>query len=125
MTCLRFSALALVALLTACLGGGDDPVEPDRDQTPPTTMASPDAAAVRQSTIRVTLSTSEPATTYYTLDGSAPTTSSTRYAAPIAIDRPRTLRFFSVDASGNAEAPLSLRYRIDTVRRLLLDVAAN
>ena len=122
----RFSVLAMVVLVAACpADGGDDGGDPERDRTPPRTTASPDATAVRQAAIRVTLSTSEPATTYYTLDGSAPTTSSTQYAASIAVDRNSTLRFFSVDAGGNAEAPQSLRYRIDIVRRLLLDVAAN
>jgi hypothetical protein len=142
-TCTRAAALAFVALLAACPGGGDDgvdpgprPGEPDAgpgpgpipnpfDRTPPTTTASPDAAATRQTAIAVTLSPSEPATTYYTLDGSEPTAASARYAAPIVVDRTRTLRFFSVDVNGNAEAPQSLRYRIDIVRRLLLDVAAN
>jgi len=46
------------------------------------------------------------ATTYYTTDGSDPTTSSTAtaYAAPFTVSQPVTVKFYSVDNAGNAEA---------------------
>ncbi|MFY1826178.1 chitobiase/beta-hexosaminidase C-terminal domain-containing protein [Myxococcus fulvus] len=51
--------------------------------------------------------------TYYTLDGSAPTTSSPRYTPPLRIPSTATLRFFSVDRAGNAEEARSAEYVID------------
>jgi hypothetical protein len=52
--------------------------------------------------------------TFFSLDGSTPTPASPRYVAPIVVDRSLTLRFFSVDGDGNAEAPRSAEYVIDT-----------
>jgi hypothetical protein len=61
--------------------------------------------------ITVTFDASEPVTIYYTLDGSNPTYSSMVYqsagiregGAAIAIDTTTTVKWFSVDASGNVE----------------------
>jgi hypothetical protein len=100
-----------------------DPVDPV-DTTAPVTVAAPPADRVYQNGVTVALTTDEPAATYYTLDGSEPTAGSARYAAPIRLEVTSTLRFFSVDPAGNAEIRQSHRYRIDVVRRLLLDVAA-
>jgi peptidoglycan/xylan/chitin deacetylase (PgdA/CDA1 family) len=47
--------------------------------------------------------------TYFTTDGSTPTTSSTVYGAPFTIAQSTTLKFFSVDKSGNTEAVQTLR----------------
>lgn len=44
------------------------------------------------------------AATYYTLDGSEPTTASPRYLVPISIRASTELKFFSVDHAGNAGA---------------------
>ncbi|MDF1562958.1 MAG: chitobiase/beta-hexosaminidase C-terminal domain-containing protein [Deltaproteobacteria bacterium] len=55
------------------------------------------------------------AATYYTLDGTPPTTSSTLYAGPVAVAADATLRFFSTDLAGNAETPRSEVYRVDQV----------
>ncbi len=52
---------------------------------------------------QITLRSDEPATIYYTLDGTAPDESSPRYLAPITITTDTTLRFFSVDPWGNRE----------------------
>ncbi|MGO4434062.1 chitobiase/beta-hexosaminidase C-terminal domain-containing protein, partial [Paenarthrobacter sp. RAF9] len=53
---------------------------------------------------KVTLSTNEPGTIYYTTDGSTPTTSTpTKVSYPntasITIDGPLTLKYFAVDSS--------------------------
>jgi hypothetical protein len=61
--------------------------------------------------VAVWFDTSEPATIYYTLDGSNPTYASTRYEAAglreggemILIDETSTIKWFSVDAAGNVE----------------------
>lgn len=99
------------------------PVDPT-DMTAPTTIADPADERVYQNGVVVTLTSNEPAATYYTLDGSEPSTASPRYTAPIRIEATASLRFFSIDPAGNAEVAQSHRYRIDVVRRLLLDVAA-
>ena len=55
------------------------------------------------------------AATYYTTNGSAPTTSSTRYTAPFPVSATTTVRFFSVDVAGRAEVAKSQLIRFDTV----------
>ena len=59
------------------------------------------------------MSANEPTTTYYTLDGSAPTTSSTIYSNPVTISDDTTLKFFSEDAAGNREATKTETYTIE------------
>ncbi len=81
------------------------------DVTPPVTTATPPAGTYAQP-VAVALSANEPAETRFTLDGSAPTGASPLYTAPIAINQSATLRFFSVDAAGNAEAAQALTYVI-------------
>lgn len=71
------------------------------DTTPPVTTASlPGGTYTTPPT--VTLTVNEPATIYYTVDGSEPTTSSPVYG-PIHITRSTTLRFFARDIAGNME----------------------
>ena len=50
--------------------------------------------------------TSEDAAIYYTLDGSTPTTSSTRYSAPIAVASTKTIKAVAV-AAGYAQSRVS------------------
>ncbi len=47
------------------------------------------------------------ANTYYTTDGSTPTTSSTVYTGPFTVQQDATIRYFSTDLAGNAEQPQS------------------
>ncbi|HXJ63296.1 MAG TPA: chitobiase/beta-hexosaminidase C-terminal domain-containing protein, partial [Actinomycetota bacterium] len=51
--------------------------------------------------------------TYYTTDGTTPTTSSTVYAGPFPLAGTATVKFFSKDLAGNAEAVGSQLIRID------------
>ncbi len=90
------------------------------DTTPPTTAAVP-PGGYYNATQNVALSCTDNAggtgcgATYYTVDGATPTVLSTRYTAPVAIASSATLRFFSVDVQGNAEAPKQEPYVIDKV----------
>jgi uncharacterized repeat protein (TIGR02543 family) len=62
----------------------------------------------------VTLSASKPATIYYTLDGTLPTTASLQYSSPIVISSSTTLSFFAVDTGGNGGVANTAVYTIDT-----------
>ncbi|WNG38650.1 hypothetical protein F0U61_36995 [Archangium violaceum] len=91
----------------------------DLETTAPTTFASPPAGTyTSEQSIYLNCyddGGSGCAATYYTLDGSTPTTSSTRYTgAPISFTGYVTLRFFSVDNANNAESPKSEPYVIST-----------
>jgi peptidoglycan/xylan/chitin deacetylase (PgdA/CDA1 family) len=54
------------------------------------------------------------AKTYYTTDGSTPTTSSTVYSGPFAVPATSTVKYFSVDNSGNVEPVRSQVIQIDS-----------
>jgi hypothetical protein len=87
------------------------------DLAAPTTTASP-AGGTYPGAQSVTLSCNDGtgggcAATYYTLDGSTPTTGSSRYTTPLLVDRNLTLKFFSVDRSGNTETVRTETYAID------------
>jgi hypothetical protein len=82
------------------------------DTTPPTTTASP-AGATYDHAVSVTLTPDEPATVYYTTDGSTPDTGSTVYSAPVDIALDTTLKFFAVDGAGNTESIKTENYIID------------
>ena len=53
--------------------------------------------------------------TYYTTNGSTPTTSSTIYTASFAVSTTTTVKFFSLDNAGNAEGVKSQTIPVDTV----------
>jgi hypothetical protein len=82
------------------------------DTVPPVTTARP-AAGTFEEPITVWLDVNKPATTYYTTDGSEPTTNSTLYTDGIYLEETTTLRFFSVNNFGYAETPKSAAYTID------------
>ncbi|XQY92268.1 PHB depolymerase family esterase [Metabacillus sp. HB246100] len=84
----------------------------EEDTLAPTTTATPKGGSYTDS-VSVELLVDEAATTYYTTDGSLPTTSSTIYTAPLTIAKTTTLSFFSVDAYGNSEQVKREEYMID------------
>ena len=84
------------------------------DLYPPETTASP-AGGFYRTAQKVTLSTNEPATVYYTTNGATPTPASRKYLGPIPIAANATLKFFGVDTAGNAEEVKTETYAFDTV----------
>ena len=89
---------------------------PALDTTPPVTTISCDGAPCASDpySMRITVSLDATDTggsgvdeTFYTLDGSTPTTGSTPYGGPFMVDRSSDVRFFSTDRTGNAELPRS------------------
>ncbi|MFY1827986.1 chitobiase/beta-hexosaminidase C-terminal domain-containing protein [Myxococcus fulvus] len=90
-----------------------------KDTTAPTTAVSPEGGLFK-APMAVTLTCDDGAgsgcaATHYTLDGSAPTTQSPRYTAPVRVEASATLRFFSVDREGNAEQARSAEFVVDAV----------
>jgi peptidoglycan/xylan/chitin deacetylase (PgdA/CDA1 family) len=91
--------------------------------TAPTTTMSCDGAACStgwyRSSVSVSLSGSPGPNgspvdkTYYTTDGSTPTTSSTVYTGPFTLSATATVEFFSTDVSGSAEPVKSRTVTID------------
>ncbi|WP_224370040.1 beta strand repeat-containing protein [Hyalangium versicolor] len=110
-------ALLFVQVFSAC-GGDPKPPPPEGDTTAPTTQAQP-AGGSFTSAISVALTCTDQggsgcSATHYTTDGSAPTQSSPRYSAPIAIAATTTLKFFSVDGAGNTESVKTEVYTFTT-----------
>jgi Chitobiase/beta-hexosaminidase C-terminal domain/Bacterial Ig-like domain len=83
------------------------------DTIAPTVTASP-AGGTYNKAQSVTLTANEPATIYYTTDGTTPTTSSAKYTGPITINTEgtKTLKFLGVETAGNAETVQSQSYTI-------------
>lgn len=91
------------------------PFDPN-DKTAPTTTATPAAGRTRALSDHVTLTADEPATIYFTRDGSEPTTDSPSEPSPVTLLDPasgETIKFFAVDGAGNQESPQTLTYVVD------------
>ncbi len=82
------------------------------DTTPPVTTPSP-AGGTYSSAQNVTLTANEPATIYYTTNGTAPTIASPVYSGPITVSVSRSLKFFARDSAGNSEAVKTATYIIN------------
>jgi peptidoglycan/xylan/chitin deacetylase (PgdA/CDA1 family) len=101
------------------------------DTTPPTTTIACNGAPCQSGPyykpVTVSLSaTDNPggwgvAHTYYTTDGSTPTTSSPVYTGPFTINGPTTVKFFSTDLAGNAEQVNTQQIAVQTVVSLTFD----
>jgi hypothetical protein len=74
------------------------------DTTAPTTTVYPDSSKTYEAGQQVWLEVNEACLTYYTLDGSTPTTNSPIFREPFSLDKTTTLKYFSVDKAGNKEA---------------------
>lgn len=88
------------------------------DNVGPTTTASPDGGTYTTAqTVTLTCNDDDGVgcdKTYYTIDGTEPTISSTEYTVPINISATTTLKFFATDLNGESEAVKTKIYTIDT-----------
>jgi peptidoglycan/xylan/chitin deacetylase (PgdA/CDA1 family) len=101
------------------------------DTTPPATTIACNGSPCRSTgytgPVTVTLSAADNpggwgvASTYYTTDGSTPTTSSTVYTGPFTVKQNSTVNFFSTDLAGNAEQVNSQAINFTTVVSLTFD----
>ncbi len=87
------------------IGGGTltiikDTVAPSGLSTDP-----PAGAYATQQSVQLAAASDPNASFYYTLDGSTPSTGSTRYSGPIVLSTSTTVRFVAVDAAGNVSPP--------------------
>jgi peptidoglycan/xylan/chitin deacetylase (PgdA/CDA1 family) len=88
-------------------------IQEQPDSTPPTTTiacnGAPCSSTGYTTPVTVTLSAADNpggwglANTYYTTDGSTPTTASTVYTGPFTVKQNTTVKFFSTDLAGNSE----------------------
>ena len=74
------------------------------DTTPPVSSTDKTSGAYKLP-LTLHLTASEPATIYYTTDGTDPGPSSAEYSSGIAITADTTLKFYAVDTVGNSESP--------------------
>ncbi len=84
------------------------------DTVAPVLTAAP-AGGSYPSAQSVTLSANEAASIYYTTDGSAPTTASPGYTAPIPVAASTTLSYLGVDTAGNTSTVATQTYTIGAV----------
>jgi hypothetical protein len=110
--CLMVLAAVAAVGLASCKDEGDIFVLAS-DRTAPTTTAIPPGGSYSAGQW-VTLFANEPATIYYTTDGSDPTDASSTYTAPVTVMNNMTLKFFARDEAGNTEAIKTEQYMIVT-----------
>ena len=84
------------------------------DTTAPTASANINSG-IYNTNKAVTLYMSENGAIYYTLDGTNPTTSSTRYTGPITITSTKILKYIAVDEAGNTSPVYTAAYTIDKI----------
>lgn len=84
------------------------------DKTPPTITALPPGGSY-SGRIRVKLEASEPATIFYSLDGTKPTANSPQYRGPVTVARNLVLSYFAVDRVNNVSSVSRQKYILDRI----------
>ena len=110
---ITISATTTLKFMSVNASGNQSPVQTEVytiDTVAPTISANPPAGSYA-GTQSVSLATSEQASIFYTTDGSAPTTASTRYSGPISVSDALTIKVLAVDTAGN-QATASFAYVI-------------
>ena len=82
------------------------------DNIVPTVSATPTGNYYNTTQV-VTLKLSESGIIYYTLNGTNPTTSSTKYTGPLSISSTKTLKYLAIDLAGNKSPIYSQTYTVD------------
>ncbi len=95
-------------------GGGGGRRSVNSDAVAPIASASPPGDVYASSQL-VELWASEPATIYYSTDGSTPTTSSAVYSSAIHVTANVTLMFFAIDAAGNVGSVVVETYTFNRI----------
>ncbi|MCL4442227.1 MAG: chitobiase/beta-hexosaminidase C-terminal domain-containing protein [Firmicutes bacterium] len=114
---INVTANTTLKFMAVDLAGNQSPVYTEIytiDTTVPTVGATP-PGGIYSSDQTVTLASSEPATIYYTTDGSDPTDQSAVYTVPISVAANKTLKFIAVDLAGNQSPVYTETYVIDTI----------
>ncbi len=94
------------------------------DRTLPVVQASPQGGVYTDPKV-VELTLSEPATIYYTLDGTNPLTSSSVYQSPLTIASDTTLKFMAIDPASNQSAIETRVYTIGEPENLEVTVTTS
>lgn len=104
----------------------DTGTTPPTDTTPPIVTINP-VAGTYTTTKTITLTTNETADIYYTLDGSTPTTTSTKYTGPITIESTKNIKYFAKDTAGNSSVVQTATFtiNIDTTAPVLTITAGG
>lgn len=84
----------------------------DPDITTPTASATPKSGLYNTNKV-IKLSMNENGSIYYTLNGTNPSNSSTKYTVPLTITSSATLKFIAIDDAGNPSQVYTEVYSID------------
>lgn len=111
---------------TLYIGTEDNNLYAFHDLVIPPTVSSNIKTGSYNTNQTVKLTMNENGTIYYTLNGTTPTTTSTRYTGPISITSTTILKFFAVDTAGNRSPIYTNIYTIDkTAPKIVSTTPAN